>query len=176
MTACAGDPLRIRAMTSADWPAVRDIYDEGIATGNATFESAAPGWEAWDAAHLEAGRLVAVSLDKVVGWAALSGVSGRCVYAGVAEVSVYVAAGARGRGVGSALLQALVTESEAHGIWTLQAGIFPENEASVALHRRCGFRIVGRREKLGRMNGWWRDILLLERRSPTVGIAEPGER
>jgi phosphinothricin acetyltransferase len=155
-------------MTAADWPSVRAIYEEGIATGDATFESQAPAWEAWDAGHLETCRRVAVGADEVLGWAALSGVSGRCVYAGVAEVSVYVAARARGRGVGAALLSALVTESEAQGLWTLEAGIFPENEASVAIHRRCGFRVVGLREKLGRMNGRWRDVLLLERRSTMI--------
>jgi phosphinothricin acetyltransferase len=157
-------------MTSADWPSVRSIYEEGIATGNATFEREAPAWEAWDAGHLKPCRLVGVIAEEVLGWAALSGVSDRCVYAGVAEVSVYVAARARGRGVGAALLSALVTESEAQGLWTLQAGIFPENEASVRIHQRCGFRVVGRREKLGRMNGTWRDVLLLERRSAKIGV------
>ena len=160
----------LRALAPGDWPAVRAIYEEGIATGNATFETAAPDWEAWDKGHLAAGRLVALEAgadpERVLGWAALSPVSGRCVYAGVAEVSVYVAAAARGRGVGKRLLAALVRASEEAGLWTLQAGIFPENEASVALHRAAGFRVVGHRERIGRMGTRWRDVLLLERRSP----------
>jgi phosphinothricin acetyltransferase len=158
----------IRTMTAEDWPAVRAIYLDGIATGNATFELDAPSWAVWDDAHLPTCRLVAIHANEVVGWAALSKVSGRCVYAGVAEVSVYVAAAARGRGVGRQLLQRLVDESEQGGLWTLQAGIFPENAASVAIHERCGFRVVGRREKLGKLGDVWRDILLLERRSPSV--------
>jgi phosphinothricin acetyltransferase len=159
-------------MTRADWPAVRRIYAEGIATGDATFETKAPDWPAWDAAHRPAARLVAVDGDAVLGWAALSPVSGRCVYAGVAEVSVYVGAASRGRGVGRSLLAALVAESEAIGVWTLQSGIFPENEASLALHRGCGFRLVGRRERIGCTDdGRWRDTLLLERRSAVVGPA-----
>lgn len=161
--------VRVRGMTAGDWPAVRAIYEEGIATGHATFETSAPAWEQWDGEHLEACRFIADEDGEVLGWAALTKVSGRCVYAGVAEVSVYVAPSARGRGIGRQLLAALVGESERTGLWTLQAGIFPENEASVALHERCGFRIVGRRERLGKMNGAWRDVLLLERRSPTVG-------
>ena len=164
-------PPTIRPLIAADWPAVRAIYTEGIATGNATFESEAPSWEAWDAGHLPECRLVATMTGRVMGWAALSPVSSRCVYAGVGEISVYVAADGRGRGMGTDLLRALVAESEQHGIWMLQAGILPENEASVAIHERCGFRVVGRREKLGQMNGRWRDVLLLERRSATVGIA-----
>ena len=159
-----------------DWPAVRRIYGEGIASGNATFESAAPAWRQWDTRHLRCCRLVAVDSGRLVGWAALSPVSSRCVYAGVAEVSVYVASDAQGRGVGSHLLKALVTESERRGIWTLQASLFPENEASLALHRRCGFRVVGRRRKLGQMHGRWRDVLLLEKRSVTVGIGRRGRR
>ncbi len=162
--------ITIEAMRPQDWERVRSIYQEGIATGHATFETEAPAREPWDAAHLKEGRLVARDDDAVLGWAALSGVSSRCVYAGVAEVSVYVAAAARGRGVGRALLQALVAESERLGIWTLQAGVFPENTASLELHRRCGFREVGRRERLGRLGGVWRDVILLERRSATVGI------
>jgi phosphinothricin acetyltransferase len=159
----------IRSLTPQDWLAVREIYVQGIASGNATFELEAPEWEAWDAAHLPSCRLVADEAGRVLGWAALSPVSGRCVYAGVAEVSVYVAAQSRGSGIGKQLLQALVVDSERNGIWTLQAGIFPENEASLAVHQACGFRIVGRREKLGQMNGQWRDVLLLERRSPVAG-------
>ena len=164
------------------WPAVREIYREGIATGNATFETVLPEWEKWDASHRKDCRLVAfepfeqnselvIPLDKltVIGWAALSPVSARRVYAGVAEVSVYVAAAARRRGVGKMLLQALVRESEANGIWTLQAGIFPENAASIALHQSCGFQKVGVRSRIGRLNAAWRDVLLLERRSIIVG-------
>jgi phosphinothricin acetyltransferase len=160
----------LRSMRPADWPPVRAIYAEGIATGDATFETQAPSWDAWDAGHLPHPRIVAAREREVLGWAALSPVSGRCVYAGVAEVSVYVAARARGRGVGRCLLEALIAESEANGIWTLQAGIFPENGGSAALHERCGFRVVGRRERLGRMAGRWRDVLLLERRSKVTGV------
>ncbi len=156
-------------MAVQDWPAVRAIYLEGIATGDATFETEAPAWDRWDAAHVPACRLAAIRQGRVVGWAALGHVSSRCVYAGVAEVSVYVAARARGSGVGRRLLESLIEESERQGIWTLQAGIFPENRASVALHERCGFRTVGRRERLGRMGGSWRDVLFLERRSGVVG-------
>jgi L-amino acid N-acyltransferase YncA len=156
--------VRIRTLAPEDWPQVRQIYAEGIATGHATFERSAPSWEDWDAGHLAEHRFVATIDDAVVGWAALSPVSERCVYAGVAEVSVYVAARVRGQGVGVELLNRLVASSEASDIWTLQAGIFPENTGSLALHRRCGFRIVGTRERLGRLNSVWRDVLLLERR------------
>ncbi|HEU4388170.1 MAG TPA: GNAT family N-acetyltransferase [Blastocatellia bacterium] len=157
-------------MQPTDWEQVRAIYLEGIATGDATFETDAPSWEAWDGSHLQTVRLVARTGDSILGWAALTRVSGRCVYAGVAEVSVYVAARARREGVGRALLEKLIQESENHGIWTLQAGIFPENVASIAIHNRCGFREVGRREKLGKLKGVWRDVMMLERRSQTVGI------
>jgi phosphinothricin acetyltransferase len=156
-------------MTADDWDAVRAIYVEGLATGNATFERSAPDWAKWDNGHLRSCRLVVRADGAVLGWAALSPVSSRAVYAGVAEVSVYVGAEARGRGVGLTLLQALVAESEREGIWTLQAGIFPENEASLALHRKCGFREVGRREAIGCMDGRWRDTVLMERRSAVVG-------
>jgi L-amino acid N-acyltransferase YncA len=159
----------VAPMTAAHWPLVRAIYEAGIATGNATFQTEAPSWESWDAGHLQTCRLVALSSDVVVGWAALSPVSTRPVYAGVCEVSVYVAPDAQGKGVGRALLDALIACSEADGRWTLQAGIFPENERSVALHLRAGFRVLGRRERVGRLNGTWRDVLLLERRSTVVG-------
>ena len=163
------DRPAIEPLRPDDWETVRGIYLEGISTGHATFETQAPAWEKWDSDHLCAARLVARDGPAILGWAAISPVSGRCVYAGVAEVSVYVAESARGRGVGRALLEALVRASEDEGIWTLQAGIFPENVASLAVHRRCGFRDVGRRERLGRLGGAWRDVLLLERRSPRVG-------
>ncbi|HBB87476.1 MAG TPA: N-acetyltransferase [Blastocatellia bacterium] len=162
--------MKIRALGEADWPAVRAIYLEGIATGHATFETEAPAWEAWDATHFPAPRLVAVSDGQVIGWAVLGRISSRAVYAGEAEVSLYIAAGKRGLGVGRALLQRLITDSEANGIWTLQANVFPENTASVALHKSCGFREVGRRERIGKMKGVWRDTILLERRSDTAGI------
>jgi len=156
-------------MEAADWDGVRAVYLEGIATGDATFETEAPGWQKWDASHLAHCRLVARSGAAVAGWAALSPVSARRVYAGVAETSVYVAAAFRGKRVGRALLGALVACSERHGVWTLQAGIFPENVASLALHRQFGFREVGRRERLGKMRGRWRDVVLMERRSERVG-------
>lgn len=152
---------------------MRAIYAEGMATGTATFATEPPTWPDWDAGHLPACRLVATDETGAVrGWAALSPVSGRCVYAGVAEVSVYVAAAARGRGVGLALLQALVTESEQNTLWTLQAGIFPENAASLRLHEAVGFRQVGRRERIGQLHGRWLDTLLLERRSAMVGTTD----
>ncbi len=157
-------------MCPADWPAVREVYREGIASGNATFETAAPEWERWDASHRPDCRLVACDVSGTIGFAALSPVSARAVYAGVAEVSVYVAERSRGRGTGRALLAELIRQSEAAGLWTLQAGIFPENTASLALHERCGFRVVGRRERIGRLGGRWRDVMLLERRSPTSGL------
>lgn len=160
--------VRIRAMTAADWPEVRDIYESGIATGHATFETSAPDWERWNATHLAEHRLVAAIDGKTVGWTAMSPVSDRCVYAGVAEHSVYVHSGHRGNGVGRALLEALIASAEAGGFWTIQTGIFPENTASVELHLRCGFRIVGRREKIGQLHGIWRDTLFLERRSTVV--------
>jgi L-amino acid N-acyltransferase YncA len=164
------EEVQIRALGKADWPAVRAIYLEGIATGHATFETQAPAWEAWEATHFPAPRLAAVSDERVIGWAALGRISTRAVYAGEAEVSVYVANGKRGLGVGRALLQKLIADSEANDIWTLQANIFPENTASLGLHKSCGFREVGRRERIGKLKGVWRDTLLLERRSDTAGI------
>ena len=162
-------PVAIAPMAPEHRPQVQAIYGQGIATGQATFEATTPEWETWDREHRASPRLVALASGSVVGWAALSPVSGRCVYGGVAEVSVYVTEGMCGRGVGRALLQALVASSEAEGLWTLQAGIFAENAASVALHRACGFRIVGVRERIGQLAGTWRDVLLMERRSATVG-------
>jgi L-amino acid N-acyltransferase YncA len=161
--------MEIVPLLPQHWPAVKTIYEEGIATGNATFQTSAPEWEEWDAAHLPAARLVAVENNTVLGWAALTHVSGRCVYAGVAEVSVYVSAASRGRGLGKQLLAALVTASETAGLWTLQAGIFPENTASIAIHKACGFRVLGTREKIGKMGGQWLDTVLLERRSKVTG-------
>lgn len=157
----------IDQMRASDWDEVRAIYLEGIRTGHATFETEAPSWAQWDEAHLPFARLVMREGEKVLGWAALSPVSKRSVYRGVAELTVYVAASARGKGIGRALLEALISESELNGIWTLQASIFPENIASVELHRRCGFREVGRRERIAMLNGIWRDTLLFERRSQT---------
>ncbi|HEV3199422.1 MAG TPA: GNAT family N-acetyltransferase [Bryobacteraceae bacterium] len=159
----------LATMTADDREAVREIYREGIATGNATFEKSVPDWENWDARHLPHCRLVARAGDQVLGWAALSPVSTRAVYAGVAEVSVYVATLARGRGVGSALLSTLVASSEQNGLWTLQASIFPENPSSIAIHRKCGFRVVGTRERIGFRDGQWRDTILMERRSAVAG-------
>ena len=162
--------ISIEKMVEGDWPAVRDVYIQGINSGNATFEKSAPEWTSWDAGHLRICRLVARAEDAVLGWAALSPVSNRCVYGGVAEVSVYVLLQAQGQGIGTKLLASLVEVSEREGIWTLQAGIFPENVPSVELHKRHGFRIVGTREKLGSMDGRWRDVLLMERRSKVTGI------
>ncbi|HUB79311.1 MAG TPA: GNAT family N-acetyltransferase [Bryobacteraceae bacterium] len=159
----------IEAMQDSDWPRVREIYRQGIDTGNATFQYEAPEWEEWDAGHLRHCRLAARSAGSVGGWTALSAVSRRECYAGVAEVSIYVAAAHRGQGLGRQLLEALIAASETHGIWTLQAGIFPENAASIALHERLGFRRVGVRERIGRRDGRWRDTVLLERRSKVVG-------
>ena len=157
------------ALRPSDWEQVRSIYLEGIAGGNATFETEAPTWEKWDAAHLPFGRLVARTAEQVLGWSALSPVSDRCCYAGVAEASLYVAARHRRQGIGQALLQATIDAAEKNGIWTIQAGIFPENDVSLALVKKCGFREVGRRERLGKLEGVWRDVLLLERRSTVVG-------
>jgi L-amino acid N-acyltransferase YncA len=160
--------VTIAPMQAEDWPMVRAIYEEGIATRNATFETQVPEWSAWDANHLPHCRFVAREEDQVIGWAALSSVSRRAVYAGVAEVSVYVAKTMRGHRVGNALLQTLIAAAEDAGIWTLQGSIFPENSASLALHQACGFRIVGRRERIGQLDGVWRDTILVERRSPTI--------
>jgi len=157
--------MNIKTLAEQDYPAVAAIYQEGIATGNATFATAAPSWSDWDRAHTKSCRLAAEADGKVLGWAALTPVSDRCVYAGVAEVSVYIAEAARGRGIGRQLLEAVIAESEQNNIWTLEARIFPENTASLKLHENCGFKPVGRREKLGKMNELWRDVLLLERRS-----------
>ncbi len=158
----------IETMCADDKNAVLAIYQEGIETGMATFETAVPTWEKWDTGHLAGCRFVARCEGQVIGWAALSPVSSRCVYEGVAEVSVYIAAAARGQGVGKALLQTLVNASEHDNFWTLQASLFPENEASLALHQACGFRVVGRRERIAQLHGVWRDTLFLERRSAVI--------
>lgn len=160
----------IELMDDSDWDDVLEIYSQGLRTGNATFETTAPVWDSWNAGHLKHSRLVARSGNDIMGWAALSPVSGRCVYGGVAEVSVYVAESGRGQRLGTALLQALIKSSEENNIWTLQAGIFPENTASIRLHLQNGFREVGRRERIGKLNDIWRDTVLLERRSDVVGI------
>jgi len=161
----------IVTMTREHWDDVRRIHAEGIDTGLATFEiEPASDWESGSERHLECCRIVAVHEGRLVGWAALSPVSDRCVYGGVAEVSIYIGADSRGIGVGSMLMQRLIAESEERGIWTLQAGVFPENEASIALHEKHGFRIVGRRERLGKLGVRWQDVLLLERRSERVGV------
>jgi L-amino acid N-acyltransferase YncA len=157
--------VEIDVLVPGHWGAVARIYADGIATGNATFETEVPAWESWDAAHLPDLRLVALEGGEVVGWAAMSPVSGRCVYRGVAESSVYVDETARRQGVGRALMEELIRRSEASGIWTIQTGIFPENAASLALHERVGFRVVGVRERIAEHHGRWRDIVFLERRS-----------
>lgn len=161
--------VTIIPMQAEHWPEVKRIYEEGIKTGNATFEQKAPDYEAWNNDHLKHSRLVAIIDDQVAGWAALSPVSGRCVYAGVAEVSVYVGEQCRGQKIGSLLLRYLIEDSEKHHLWTLQAGIFPENTGSIRIHEANSFRLVGYRERIGQMNGIWRDTVLLERRSKTVG-------
>jgi phosphinothricin acetyltransferase len=157
--------VEIAAMEAADWERVAAIYAQGIATGVATFETETPTWEEWNAAHLSLGRFVARSDGEIVAWAALAPVSRRACYRGVAEVSVYVASDARGKGVGTALMKRLADDATAGGIWTLQATVFPENDASLALHERVGFRVVGRRQLIAQLGGIWRDTLLLERRA-----------
>lgn len=160
--------MEIRKLFATDWDEVKSIYEKGIATGNATFQTSAPSWEEWDSSHLVSCRIVALEEGHVVGWAALTPVSSRCVYAGVAEVSVYVYPDQSGKGIGLLLLEELVRLSEAEGIWTLQAGIFPENLASLRIHEKAGFRVLGVREKIGKQNGLWRDTALLERRSKII--------
>jgi L-amino acid N-acyltransferase YncA len=162
--------MSVEALRPEHWPGVLEIYLAGIAGGQATFETNPPTWEAWDAAHHSFARLVVTNDGEIAGWAALSPVSARHVYRGVAEVSVYVRPKSQGQGYGHVLLTALITESEQHGIWTMQASIFPENVASISLHSRCGFREVGRRERIGKLNGIWRTTVLMERRSQLVGL------
>ena len=162
----------IREMSEGDWESVRSIYLDGIATGDATFETKAPSWKQWDLDHLPFARLVALnrSTGELLGWAALAPVSKRAVYSGVGEVSLYVATNARGKGIAKKLLATLIPESERNDVWTLQAGIFPENEASISVHKAFGFRVVGTRERIGKMDGRWRDTVLLERRSAVAGL------
>jgi L-amino acid N-acyltransferase YncA len=170
MSATSTPDYVVVAMQPSDWEQVRAVYLEGIDTGDATFETDAPPWEQWNAAHLQQPRLVARCGKVILGWAALSLVSSRCVYAGVAEVSIYVRQDSRGQRIGRALLAKLIAESEQEGIWTLQAGVFPENIASLRLHQSLGFRELGRRERVGKMKGVWRDVVLLERRSNVAGM------
>jgi L-amino acid N-acyltransferase YncA len=162
--------ILIDAMRAEDWLAVRGIYQEGLATGNASFETVAPDWAAWDAKYHVHSRLVARAGGRIVGWAALAPVSPRACYAGVAEVSVYVTDDCRGRGVGNKLLTALIASSELNGIWTLYGHTFVENEPSLRLQTACGFRVIGRREHIGKLNGVWRDTVMTERRSRVVGV------
>jgi L-amino acid N-acyltransferase YncA len=163
--------IALRCLEAHHYEAVKKIYNLGIVTGHATFQTEAPTWEQWDESHLKTCRLAAVDQHEIiVGWAALTPVSGRCVYSGVAEVSVYVHPDHQGKGVGKKILQELIHESEKHNLWTLQAGIFPENIASLKIHKALGFRKVGYREKIGKMKGIWRDTILLERRSELVGV------
>lgn len=170
LVAVAVNPLvmKIRNLLPSDWDSVKSIYEKGIATDNATFQTSAPSWEEWYSSHLGTCRVIAEENGSLLGWAALTPVSSRCVYAGVAEVSVYVHPEQSGKGIGLALLEALVTLSEAEGIWTLQAGIFPENIGSLRIHEKAGFRTLGVREKIGKQNGVWRDTVLLERRSNKI--------
>ena len=160
--------MEIRKLIDKHWGQVKIIYQKGIDTGNATFQTSAPSWEEWDSSHLASCRIIMQEDGNVIGWATLTPVSSRCVYAGVAEVSVYVDPEHSGKGIGLTLLNELVRQSEAEGIWTLQAGIFPENAASLRIHEKAGFRLLGTREKIGKQNGIWRDTALLERRSSVI--------
>jgi len=162
--------ISVRPMQPDDWSLVSQIYKEGIATGFATFEKSIPSYKSWNSAHMQSCRIVAIENKTILGWAALSPVSSRCVYGGVAEVSVYISEKHRGKGVGKLLIQSLIEKSESEGIWTLQSGIFPENEGSIRLHEKAGFRRIGKRERVGRLDGIWKDNVLFERRSKTVGI------
>ena len=159
----------IRPMKNSDWSAVSKIYNDGIKTGYATFETSVPSFEEWDQNHLSSCRFIAERDGETIGWAALSPVSSRCVYGGVAEVSVYVDSAHHGLGVGRRLMENLIHKSEKEGLWTLQSGIFPENHGSIKLHEKVGFRKIGYREKVGKLHGVWKDNLLFERRSTTVG-------
>lgn len=160
----------IRTMSPSDWESVSSIYKQGIDTGFATFETNVPTYESWDSAHMKSCRLVATENKIVIGWAALSPVSSRCVYGGIGEISVYIASTSRGKGVGKRLMKALILESESEGLWTIQSGIFPDNKGSIELHKKMGFRFIGKRERVGRLHGEWKDNLLFERRSSVVGV------
>lgn len=160
--------MKVRSLLASDWLEVKSIYEKGIATGNATFQTDAPSWDQWDTSHLYTVRIVTEDNGIIIGWAALTPISSRCVYAGVAEVSVYVDPEYSGKGIGFSLLEKLVSLSEDEGIWTLQAGIFPENIGSIRIHEKAGFRKVGFREKIGKQNGLWRDTVLMERRSKVI--------
>jgi phosphinothricin acetyltransferase len=162
--------IQVRTMITEDWLSVKSIYENGIKTGIATFETAAPSWEQWNDSHLKIGRLVAVVDNKIAGWIALSPVSSRCVYGGVAEISVYVHEDYRKKGIGKKLLKDAISESEQNDIWTLQAGVFRENIGSIELHKKIGFRVIGFRERIGKIKGAWKDNVILERRSEVVGI------
>lgn len=162
--------MHIINFTEEHYSQVADIYLQGIATGNATFQTTAPSWDNWHISHFQHSRIAGLSNNQIIGWAALTPVSSRRVYAGVAEVSIYIATQFQGQGIGYKLLNQLIVSSEQNGIWTLQSGIFPENVGSIKLHQKCGFRIIGHREKIGNMNGIWRDNIIMERRSTTVGI------
>lgn len=162
--------MEIRPIREQHYPEITRIYLAGIATGNATFQADAPSWKDWDSSHLPSCRIAVFEGDNMLAWAALSPVSSRCIYAGVAEVSVYVDESARGKGIGKSILNQLIIESELAGLWTLQAGIFPENISSIKLHEACGFRLIGYRERIGKMKGVWRDNLILERRSKVIGV------
>ena len=166
--AVEADEFTIEELQPEHWPGVVRVFEDGIATRNATFETETPTWEAWDSSHVPEHRLVALHGGEVVGWAAVSPVSDRCCYGGVVENSVYVAESVRGQGVGQRLLEELIASTEAAGIWTIEAGMFPENDGSIRLHERVGFEVVGRRKRLGKLDGVWRDVLLLERRSESV--------
>lgn len=166
------EAVQLRMMQETDWTQVANIYREGIETGLATFEKEVPSWESWNSNHITSCRLVAEISDQILGWAALSAVSSRCVYGGVAEVSVYVAEKARGQRIGKALLQELIFESERNGYWSLQSGIFPENKASISLHEKAGFRHIGYKEAIGSLDGIWKDNILMERRSKVIGRAQ----
>ncbi|MEP2278063.1 N-acetyltransferase family protein [Maribacter sp.] len=162
--------ITIRTMLSTDWESVAKIYQEGIATGIATFETNVPTYETWNSAHMSTCRFVAENKDDILGWVALSPVSNRCVYGGVAEISVYISSNSRGKGLGKLLLEHVIATSEQEGIWTLQSGVFPTNYGSIKVHQATGFRMIGKRERIGKLHGKWVDNLLFERRSSVIGV------
>ncbi len=162
--------MEFSTIDKINYPEIAKVYQEGIDTGFATFETKAPNWESWDNAHIQHSRISCYENSTLLGWGALSPVSSRCVYGGVAEVSVYISAAARGKGIGTHILNKLIDESEKNNIWTLQSGVFRENKASIAIHEKCGFRIIGYKERIGKLHGVWKDNILLERRSEIVGL------